>query len=398
MIKWDIKKIILLILAFLLLSAAIFFSFFYKGTLTVNPEPNNAQVDISGIISQGPTTLKLKPGTYSLTVSAPGYISYKNEVNIKISQTLTANPQLLLSPVATKLTKNKIDFLTLGEDKQSFVYLSNSGKTFYQISKLDQIDPEITAITPDVFSNISDVVFSPNRQLFIYKKDAQTFLYDLKRYDLIHQEIHPWGEGIGDVVWSPDGNNVYYYFAPAGGETTLIKASRDNTKMERVYNFKDSPIRNPKLRISLDGKQLIVLTDKINLFDTYTQTLKELPDISQISDANFSPDSQKIAYEINGGLFLTDLEAKNRQDLGIKTALTKTTWLDNDNLIYAQNSGTASDVFYIYNVKTKKSKQYIYSSDAKISAINLNVSNDKKRLFFESNNGLYFINLEEKTS
>jgi hypothetical protein len=396
MIHWNIKKVILLILGFLLLSAAIFFSFFYKGTLTINPEPNTAQVDVSGVISKGSTTLRLKPGTYTITVSAPGYITYKASVNIKISQSISINPQLLTSPVATKLTKDQLSFLNLGEDKQSFIYLSNSGKTFYKIAKLDQKEPEITAITPDVLPAIDAAIFSPNRQLFVFKKNNQTFLYDLMRYDLVHQEIHPWGEGIGNLVWSQDGNNVYYYFAPANGETTLIKAGRDNTKIDRVYNFKDSSIRNPKLRMSPDGKQMIILTDKIYLFDTYTQSLKELPNINQVSDADFSPDSQKITYEVSGSLFSTDFDAKTIKDLKIKTALNKTAWLDNNNLLYAQTA--SPDNFYSYNLISGQTKQYVYSANENISATNLNISTDQKKLFFESNNGLYFINLEEKAS
>ncbi len=396
MIKWDIKKIILLILGFLLIFAAIFFSFFYKGTLIINPQPDNAQIDVSGVISKGKTTLRLKPGAYTLTVSAPGYISYKADINIKISQTITAEPQLLLSPVATKLTKDKISFFNLGDDQQSFLYLSNNGKTFYKIAKLDQTEPEITAITPDVFSNINNVLFSPNRQLFIYKKDSATYLYDLKRYDLVHQEVHPWGEGIGSLAWSPDGNNVYYYFAPVSGETTLIKANLDNTKLERVYNFKDTSVRNPQLNISADGNKIIVLTDKIYLFDTYTKNLQELPNITQVASANFSPDSQKIIYEISGSLFSVDLKGENKQDLNIKTSLNKIGWIDNNNLIYAQ--GESPDKFFSYNLTTKQTKQYAYSTADNISATNLNISKDKKRLFFESNGALYFINLEEKSS
>lgn len=396
MIKWDVKKIILLILGFLLLSAGIFFGFFYKGTLIINPDPNTAEIDLNGVINHGSVTLKLKPGTYSLTVSAPGYISYHANINIKISQTITAEPKLLPSPVATKLTKNQISFLNFGDDSQSFMYLSNSGKTFYKITKLDQTEPEITPITPDVFSNITNVVFSPDRQLFIYKINTATYLYDLKRYDLVHQEIHPWGEGIGSVVWSPDGKNIYYYFAPKNGETTLIKANLDNTSTERVYNFKDSAIRDPRLRISPDGKQIIVLTDKIYPFDTYTKNLRDLPDITQVANADFSPDSQKIIYEINGGLFLTDFEGKNKQDLNIKTTLNKIDWLDNNNLIYAQSD--SPDKFFSYNLTTQKTTQYAYSTNENISATNLTISKDKKGLFFESNGALYFINLEEKSS
>lgn len=396
MLNWSIKKTIYLIIILLAIAAAVFFGFFYKATLIVKTTPANAQIELNGLVKTGEATLKLKPGSYQLKVTNSGYIDYEKTISLKIGQSKTVNVDLRLNPEVSKIRAEKISFLVAGVEGKSLFYLSNGGKTLYKADKISAQAPEITAITPEVFSDLTDVVFSPNRLLAVLKKGQHAYLYDFKRYDLLHQEIYDWGEGYGDIIWAPDGEKIVYYYAPAGGEITLIRANRDKTEEERIYNFKDTPIRNPHLAFSADGKKILLSTDKLYLFDLYTKTLLELKEAGKIISAGFTPDSQNIIFESVDGLMAIDLEGKNKTKLEVDTQLNKMAWFDQNSFLYAQSRLGSSDNFYKYDLKTKQKTEYLYTSPDTVAAKDLVLANDGKKVFFDNNGYLYSINLEEK--
>lgn len=393
MSNWNIKKTIYLVLGFLVVAAIVFFVFFYQSKITFTLTPTDAQIQINNKTYTNQQVIKLNPGKYEVKITANGYIDYQKELKFNIGQVSKITVTLTQTPELKKITTEKVSFPAIDNTKKLIFYLGNSGKTIYQIAKVDQKTPEITAVTPDVFSGLTNLVFSPDCLLAILKKDKQALMYDFKRYDLIHQEVHDWGTGYGSMIWSPDGLKVVYYYAPDNGETTLARANSDQTGQERIYNFKDTSIRNPVLKYSPDGKKIIVLADKLYLFDVYSKSLSNITTPSSVSDANFTLDSTKIIYESNGNLSLIDFESNNNQDLGIKTSLNKTVWFDNDNLIYAQNQSNGNDLFYKYTLSNKNQVQYFYKSNDIIQATNLMLVSNNQRVYFTSNGFVYAMDL-----
>ncbi len=391
--NWNIKKTIYLVLGFLVVAAIIFFVFFYRATVTFTLTPTDSAVQINGQTYTNQQKIKLNPGKYEVKITANGYIDYQKELKFSIGQVSKVTVNLTQTPELKKITTEKISFPVIDNTKESIFYLGNGAKTIYQINKLDQATPQIAAVTPDVFNGLTNLIFSPDCSLAILKKDKQALMYDFKRYDLLHQEVHDWGTGYGDMIWSPDGLKVVYYYAPDNGETTLIRANSDQTSQEKIYNFKDTTIRNPKLKYSPDGKKIIVLADKLYLFDVYTKSLAEITTSAKVNDANFTPDSTKIIYESNGNLYIIDFEGKNNQDLGIKTVLNKTTWIDNDNLVYAKSQTGGNDAFYKYTLSNKNQAQYFYQSNDTIQATNLMLILNNQRLYFASNGYIYAMDL-----
>jgi len=396
MLNWSIKKTIYLIVIVLGIAIAIFFGFFYKATLVINTTPAEATIEVAGSQHKSQEKIKLKPGSYQVKITGPNYIGYEKDISLKIGQNKTLNIDLRLKPEAIKVVPGKIAFLTSGENDKSLFYLANGGKTLYRLDKSDQSIPSIVAITPDIFSDLTNVIFSPNRLLAVLKKGTNNYLYDFNRYDLLHQEINDWGTGFGETIWSPDGGKIVYYFAPDNGEITLIRSNRDKTDEERIYNFKDTPIRNPHLRYALDSKKILVFTDKVYLFDIYSKSLSEVKEAGKIIYAGFTPDSQNIIIENTEGLTIMDFEGKNQTKLDVNTQLNKLVWLDNTTFIYAQSTLGASDTFYKYDLKSKTKVEYFYSSQDQIIAKDLVLSNGGNKVFFNNGNYLYSVNLVEK--
>jgi hypothetical protein len=397
-----LKKILIIAGIVLIIGALIFVFFFYKGTIVFNPSPETARIDINGVSLTGQAKIKLNPGSYHMTISSPDYVDYTKIINIGVSQKINLNIALKKLPVPEKILDDNVQFLSKSLDGNLF-YLGNSGKTIYRMTDIANKDlRKSLPITPDVFENIKYLAFSSNYDLAILKKDNNTILYDFMRYDLLHQELHDWGGNIGYIIWSPDGNKIAYYYQTSQGEKTLISANKDNSTVERIYNFKDTNITNPKLVWSPDGNKILVIKDDIYIFDIYTKTLTQVTNGGGVTDATFSPDSKNILYNHidstqNISLLMIDIDGKNIRDLTVKTYLDKIAWIDEKNMILAipdTETSSLSDRIVKINTDTFSQEEYDYASkNGKISPSNIIYDKIDNYLFFLANNNLYSLDL-----
>jgi len=391
------KKIILFVIIAIALAGIIgvvYYKYFYDSTLRVNVTPTDSIIRVNGEILTNNQATKFKPGTYHVAVSRVDYILYEKDIKLGASRSYNISVDLRKIPRLSEVVEEKLSFSVATEDHESILYLGNSGKTIYQINKIlgDQ-NKELVAITPDVFSNISNIIWSHNRKLAIIKKGAtQTLLYDFKRYDLIHQEIYDWGDDIRDIVWNSDDTKIIYFKTPQTGEKVLVQANKDNTNQEIIYNFKDTQIKNPKLYWSSDDKKLLVIDSQLYILDLYTKALRGITQ-EKPSEAMFTPDNTGIIYNGPSGLTYIDLEGNNRRELGVSSDLNKVAWFDNNTLFAAINNGKF-DKFYKISISDGAKEEYIYYSDVSIKASNLIFLSDKKSLFFTSDNILYRLDLE----
>ncbi|HLC38892.1 MAG TPA: PEGA domain-containing protein [Patescibacteria group bacterium] len=353
----KVFKIFLIIILLAGLGGGTWWYFLAPGylNLTVNPPGATIQVDNN---KTSDTKTKLKPGSHTLTVQKQGYVNYSKQINIKRLQTIQLSVELMKNPAPAKVSSTQIsNFFT---DKDGLVVLGNNGKTLYKIesettttntSSSNSDSSELTqkAISPDNLGGIEDIIWHPKENLAIMKikqnkaalattlfanksvanDQIMTYLFDFKRYDLVNQEVTFWGTDIGDIVWSPSGENIYYSYAPASGEKTLISASKNNQNLERLLNFKESKIENPNISISADGKYLLIVSHSSNydsnevyLFEIVTKQLTKLTTGGHKIKAKFSPNSQQILYTSYGA---NDIEPTEYSTLGVVNVTTKKT-------------------------------------------------------------------------
>jgi len=398
-----VKKILIALGIILVIGAIIFMLFFYKGTLVFNPNPSTARIEVNGTSITGSGKIKLNPGNYNIKITAAGYVDYLKNINIEMTKSTFLNITLKKLPEPQEISQGTAQFLTAGEDTSGLFYLGNNGRTAYRMTNAETADTrKIDAITPDIFEKLKFLGFSPNQLLAVYKKEMGTYLYDFNRYDLLHQEIRDLGSDIGYIIWSPDNEKILYYFQTKEGEKTLIRANKDNTNQERIFNFKDTGIANPALDWSKDSQKILVIKNDIYIFDIYTKTLSPVTKGGGITEAKFSPDSQNIIFNKvdenqNTTLNLTDLNGSNIRELSIKTTLNKIVWLDNKNLIAALPDladSNASDKLLKLNIDTFEETEFKYGSTiGKISIISPVLLAGKNKLFFLSNNSIYELEL-----
>lgn len=366
---------------------------FRYGTLAINSTPVTAKTIVNNDSITGPGKFRLTPGAYNIIIESEGYVPYVTEVNIRSASTLSVNVGLKQTPVPNKLYSQNINFLTKGLE-DSLLFLSNGGKTLYRMNNITADKQDVIPITPDTFSDLTEINWSPDKNLAVMKKGVSTFLYDFKRYDLLHQEISDWPEGVGEVAWSPDGTHIAYYFNPSGGEKTIIRADKSNGNQERLYNLKDSEISNPKLVWSADGKYIMLITNNIYLLNVYTKELKKIVDQKNVSDAVFTPDSQSIIYSNSNGLFLTDLTGQTERNLEAMVSTAKIVFYpDSKEFIAAIPKTGKSDSLFKINYETGERKEYYYDQSMPTNFTNMVISSDKKTLYYQNMSNLYSLDL-----
>jgi Tol biopolymer transport system component len=144
-------------------------------------------------------------------------------------------------------------FLNKGNDFNDFYYLAE-GTLFKARGKAsDSQRVQITeqrAITNPRIADVTDMIWSPTKDLALLKKPDQVNLFDFKKYDFVNQTEELWGKNIGSIAWSPDNSKVAYYYAPSSGEKSLVFSNLTNKEMNRVLNLNEQKIDNPLLRWS----------------------------------------------------------------------------------------------------------------------------------------------------
>ena len=396
------KKIFAVILLLILAAAVILYIIFWQPIIDIQPQPKDAQISIDGHKAIG--KIRTTPGVHKIKISASGYIDWEKSIKMSLGSRQTVSPALKKLPVAKTLVAFESQFLVSGRPgMDDLIYLSNSGKTIFATFPNLEKDGKalVTNLTADVFSGVKNLIYSSDRQLAIYQTSQGTTLFDFHRYDLVSQTSSFWNNLIGDIVFSPDSSQVLYYYAdPQTGEKSLIKATNGNQNMERVADLREQNLQNPQLVWSADGKKALIVEKDVYIFDIYTKTLSKITDLGNISEATFTPDSQKILYfsrspdptaSIDTILAIMEQDGKNKKDFAVRTSLEKMVITKDSQRAYAD---TGEGLFKI-NLITGEKLALTY--DGKISAQNLVLSSDEKKLYLTEDKTCYIMELEIAT-
>lgn len=393
------RNIIIYTIFGVIVAAAIYWFFFYKAAITINPTPSNAKIEIDNNTYLAGKRIRLSPGLHTLKISTSGYITYEKEQRFKISQIIKLNQTLRKMPEPNKFHDFKVEFPVLGQDKKSISYLSNNGRVIYQVST--DFEPgqnaKYIALTAEKFDAPEKIYWSPNQLFLIFQKSGKTFFFDFKRYDFTSQEIKDWGEDIGDVTWSPASDKVIYYYAPPSGEHSIIRSNTDHTEIERLYDLKKDAIENPKLIWSPDGQKVLVIQNQLYVLDILTRTLTKLIGTETALNASWSPDSSKILYETVAGLSVIGADGKNNQNLNLRSGINKTIWLpDSSGFFAAVKSASPLDDLFKITLADNKKGQFVYDAPISVDMTNLMLSGDLKKMYFTSGERLFSLLLETK--
>jgi dipeptidyl aminopeptidase/acylaminoacyl peptidase len=374
---------------------------------------NNAPLDHT---SSGQIRKTLKPGSYKISVEANGYISFSREFQLKPAQILNLDISLKELPKPVALSGGG-GFVERDSSFNSFLYLGNNSKAIYRIktSLNDKNEVELKnqlPLTDPKLFGIQEIVWSPDHQLALFRKTDGIYLFDFNKYDFLTQTESLWGKDIGSIAWSPDNSTIAYYYAPPGGEKTLIFADAAHKQVTRVADMAEAGIENPILHWSPDSEWLLVIPrdakdydeNRIYLFNAYSRTFKEATDTGNQLDAIFSPDGNRILYSTyskdssnltHSVLSVMNKDGSEKRSLDIRANLSKIAWVKDSTTIFiaAPLFNGDKDSIFAYNLDTKKMLDFSIDPDVKNGIIKLLLSDDERMLIYETKEGLYVIKI-----
>lgn len=409
----KIKRTVYLVGLIVIVSIGILLWFMMHSFIKISIEPRNATVTVDDKkirVSAGKANINTSTGEHEVKVEADGYIGYNQTLTFSRGFNKTINITLQEVPKPIEISASA-SLLAKGSDFSDGYYLSNGAiyKTKIGLDENGDISVlENRAITEARLSDIKEIIWSPTKELALFRKSDSITLFDFMKYDFVNQTETPWASGdVGSIAWAPDKSKIAYYYFPSTGEKSLIFANTTNTEIERVLNFVELGIDHPLLRWSPNSEWLLIIPrnadkdkNKIYLFNAYSRRIKELTDVGGQTDASFSPDSNKILYStyskedgssISNKLFIMDLSGNNKKDLNLRADLSKTAWSkDAKNIVVAgANSDNNEQSIFKFDTEKKERSGFSINNLGKINIDALAFSDDGKLLFYEAGNQIF---------
>ncbi|MBI4175101.1 hypothetical protein HY523_00620 [Candidatus Berkelbacteria bacterium] len=353
------------------LAAGVFAIFFYNPKLTVITNPGDATLAIDGQPAPVGVPLKLKPGTITVVAKTDGYLTEKEELRLRPLEIRNLTLTMRQIPTVQPL-QGGVQFPAVVPTSREIVYLGNNGRQFFQIDAElgDNGTAPNEAISDARFADISRITWSPARSLAVIEhSNGQTTLFDFARYDFTTQEERELPAHIRAAVWHPTESTLVFFINEPGGERSLIRYRVDTGMSERLIDLRDQPLTNPELAWSPDGRTILLVEDRLSLFDVQTRTLNQVVSSETARAATWSPSSQQILAELMNGLTLFALtEGVSGGRLGRQTPLMKTTWThDGTGLIVATSSDQGYDELVRIDATNLKETQYRYRTTSPIT-------------------------------
>lgn len=371
--------------------------FFYKPTLTVIATPGDAQVTLDGQAIAAGTPIRLAAGDYTVRVTRDGYLTTITQISLGISQILDLAVELRQIPQTLSLT-GSVNFPVLLTNEDRVLYLGKNNAQFFAVgTTLDSSGKaQVTPITPERFSGIDRIAWSPQRDLAVIQASGSTKLFDFQRYDFLNQEERDLDSNLRSVTWHPTSPTIIGYRSTADGERSLISQHIQTGKVERLIDLRAEGFTNPQLVWSPDGRTVAIVEDRIFLFTVSTRTLRALTNPMGASAASWNPQSTQLLIEANNELHV--LNATDGSVVisdSIRTNLRKAAWsADGSSILIASSTDQQQDTFSRIDVATGERSDYRYLSNNPINAENLMPNSDLSGVWFTSEGTLYSLVLE----
>ncbi|MCL5410740.1 MAG: PEGA domain-containing protein [Patescibacteria group bacterium] len=375
--------------------------------VSVKVSPREASVFVDGepvsVNSFGFAKERLSLGSHLVKVELDGYVSSIKTITLKRGTTNSQYVVLKQNPPITEVAKNG-QFLTAGNNSNEFFYLGNDGGTIYKtevgLNDSGKILTSTDAVTNSNLFGIEEIIWSPKKDLALFRKSDGIYIFDFKKYDFVSQTETLWGENIGSIAWSPDNSKIAYY-SPV--EKTLIFSNLDNSSKQRIINLGNEGITDPRLFWSPDSEWLLLVpnnasksSNKIYLLDAYSKTIKELTTTGNKTDAVFSPNSDKVFY-LTQGRAINDTtvstinkDGTNDSTLGFSAEMKGIFFLEGDDTLVAAKDGESQEEsIFKFDLKNNRQKDFSIKLPENNPVDMLLTANDNGVAVFETESGIY---------
>lgn len=397
------------IIAFVVfLAVLVYFSLFYRAKIAVEVAPADAVVMLDNKPEKtvaGKATFTTSFGKHTLKIESDNYIGYKEEINLSRGENYLKKITLTKAPAPITVAENAKYIAT----KNNEIYYYNPSDQLFYLSKIENFESEEIngqekqKMTSEPITDFDNIIWSPNKELVIIKKNTTVSILDFKKYDFVNQSIKTFGSNIGDIAWAPDNSRIAYYYAPPTGEKSLIFSDFNNQNIYRAADLADLGIENPYLAFSPSSQYLVIIPrnsdfeqNKIYLMDIFTKEITKICNTGNQKEAVFSADSKKIVYSSfsNGQQVLSamNIDGSENRPLGVSGKASDIVLWKNPEQLFLQTNSSGSKMI-IVSISNGSTTDFYFKGQSN-SNIREVILNDKKTVaIFVSNQTLRYVKL-----
>lgn len=386
--------------------------------VTVNVAPTNATVFFDNELLKtnraGKKVMIVSPGQHTIRAEADGYIGSAQTNSMR--RGFITGVEVKLKEIGRSMQmSSEAKELNLGKMENSVSYLSDNGSTIYQsvldLDSQNSLSINTYPLTSSKLSGIANIIWSPTKELALFRKSDGVYLFDFKKYDFVNQTETFFGTDIGDIAWSPDNSKIAYYYHPSNGEKTLVFSNLSNTQKERVLNLAELNIDDPIIKWSSNSEWITLIprnkdqdSNKLYVFNAYSRSLVQLGEIAGILNASFAPDSLSILFNAKEGsddfkTYKISLISENDDEatpLSIKLDLNNIFWVDDSDLLawnFDKENSSSQIVGFSYK-KNERNKVTLKGFEPE-KIISLASIENNSILVYQTSKGVFALNMEQ---
>jgi Tol biopolymer transport system component len=241
-------------------------------------------------------------------------------------------------------------FPKFSPDGKSVVFNTDQARVYY-IADIDEID----SMPAKYIFDGTTPAFSPDGSFIIFNSEYEGYL---SIYALSLEETEPFrlssGSYSNQQVWTSDGTKLVYSGFDESGTKCIYMENLEDTTDNSLKKISKNSNSNLEPDVSADGSMFIYASFDQNLSGTIIMNVKgketSLTKGDSWKSPVFSPDDSKIACvkivdDEKVKLYVMGLDGSGKKELAIKGGNIETfTWVDDDNILYDAETGTASTI------------------------------------------------------
>jgi hypothetical protein len=308
------------------LTAIIFFVFFYRVQININPTPTPDKILLDGK-EVNPGVYHLIPKQHSVTITKEGFISFREDKKFRFGERQNLNFKLV--PIEnSKLIATGATLPSLSSDGKTINFVSSDGK-LSSVSADPQGKQTPVALSNGSYQNIRQLLFSDNSSFALLLDSEALKVVDFSRPDLINQteaKLPPLASAIHSVTWNkgtsqyfPQANSQIIYDFDVDYGWTLMFANRNHTQSEALMQLDKKNFSSMWLDWGENPTQVLLAGGELGVLDLTNRQYQTISKQANFKWARWGPkgtyavalDDQNNVYALKGGkLSKTGLKSK----------------------------------------------------------------------------------------
>lgn len=379
-------KYLLIALVVLLIGAGVFYYFFYRATIVINPSPAPDKILLDNSEVK-PGTYRVKPGVHTLFIQKSGYISYISSNKYSIGQKLDLNFKFEAEKAPT-LSVQGGRFPIFSSDKKYMFFLDKDSAI--AVLDLNNAQAKQSVLSNSKYPTTKILKISKDKNFALVLDDEAIKVINFNRTDLINQseiKLPPLASAISALTWN---NNESDYFSEANSKilydmkTTygwdVYLSNLSHSQANIILQLDPSLFQNLQLDWTESPGKVLVIGGEIGILDVTNRDYNKIDSDKKFIWGKWGPEGESaVAIDNEGGVWIYKNSVLEK--LPFVSKANQVDYIDKDNIAVISSGRPIK-----YNLQTKVQESFAEVKDLEGS---FSFISRADVFYFETKSGIY---------